>query len=145
MVRRLPVVQNSDGPERPRWHWALIGAGFTVTLWLPLAVLGLWAGGVLEGFVGQSALARALPLVLSFLLASATSSTLLGRFGTAARRSDAVVANLVGSMVIVTIGGLSGDMGLFVLLPTLLILSLCSLLGGLVGIALGARLRTKIH
>ena len=46
MVRRLPVLQNQDTDDaaaarRPRWQWVLIGAGFVITLFLPLSWIGV--------------------------------------------------------------------------------------------------------
>ncbi len=147
MVRRLPVVQDSGDPERPRWHWLLIGAGFTVTLWLPLALVGIWLGGILSGFVtgaGASS-ARAAPLVLSFLLACFASSVLVGRFGARAGTLEAMGANLLGSALIVSFAGTSSDASLAVLLLSLLVLCCCALLSGWGGARLGIKLRPKIR
>ena len=32
--------------ERPRWQWCLIGAGLTVTIWAPIAVIAVPFGAV---------------------------------------------------------------------------------------------------
>jgi hypothetical protein len=141
------MVQDSGDPERPRWHWLLIGAGFTVTLWLPLALLGIWLGGVLSSYVtGAGAWsARAAPLVLSFLLACFASSVLVGRFGSRAGRLEAMGANLLGSALIVSFAGTSNDLPLQVLLLSLMVLCCCALLSGWGGAVLGIKLRPKIR
>jgi hypothetical protein len=141
------MVQDSGDPERPRWHWLLIGAGFTVTLWLPLALLGIWLGGVLSSYVtGAGAWsARAAPLVLSFLLACFASSVLVGRFGSRAGRLEAMGANLLGSALIVSFAGTSNDLPLQVLLLSLMVLCCCALLSGWGGSVLGIKLRPKIR
>lgn len=142
-------MQDSGDPERPRWHWLLIGAGFTVTLWLPLAMLALWSGGVLSTMVGLSGarawMAEALPIVLSFVLACFASSVLVGRFGGRAGRPEAVLANLLGSVGIVAVVGLSDQLPLAHAVSVLLVLSSCSLLSGWGGAALGIKLRPKIR
>ena len=47
VVRRLPVIQtppseDAEAQARSPWQWVLIGAGFTITFWLPLATLAAW-------------------------------------------------------------------------------------------------------
>jgi hypothetical protein len=163
MVRRLPVLQSSDVDDRrPSWHWLLIGAGFTITLWLPLAMLALWVGPrlALELFDvpdGQSleqvlaaassarqrlaAVVQALPLLLSFFLACFASATLVGRFGGAAGRREATLANLVGSGMVLCLAAASGGLTLPVGLGAGGFLALSSLIGGWGGARVGKRLR----
>ena len=150
MVRRLPVIQASDSDERPRWHWFLIGTGFTVTLWLPLALLGLWSGSLLQRLAYgveaepvQTALVRAAPLLFSFFLACFASSALLGRFGGEAGVREALLGNLAATALILAIGGVSGDLGAGILLGALLVLTPCAVLAGWGGVKLGRRLRQK--
>ncbi len=163
MVRRLPVLQSSDTEaRRPPWHWLLIGAGFTVTLWLPLAMLALWVGPRLalelfeipEGQTLEQALAvasparrqwvtvvQALPLLLSFFLACFASATLVGRFGGAAGWREAVLANLIGSGAVLVLAASAGGLTLAVALGAGGFLVLSSLLGGWGGARTGRRLR----
>lgn len=89
MVRRLPVLQ-SKAPEdaaaeaRPRWHWVLIGAGFVITIWIPLALIALWVGG-------------AVAVMLSLVIACASGGALVGRFGGSATLREATLAGLVAA------------------------------------------------
>ena len=163
MVRRLPVLQSSDTEDRrPSWHWLLIGAGFTITLWLPLAMLALWIGPrlalqLIEVPDGQSleqalavasrarqqmvAVVQALPLLLSFFLACFASATLVGRFGGAAGQREAMLANLLGSGVILCLAAASGGVTLPVGFGAGGFLALSSLIGGWGGARVGKRLR----
>src|SRR3954467_13130551 len=90
MVRRLPVLQNQDTDDaaaarRPRWHWVLIGAGFVITLFLPLSALGVWLGAVLSRALPLGGTSRivlgAAPVAFSFLIACGAAGALVGRFG----------------------------------------------------------------
>lgn len=164
MVRRLPVLQSSsdDAPQRPPWHYVVIGAGFTITLWLPLAVVATWAGSrlalwalgassesglpfaVARASESQRAWAAALqaaPLMLSFLLACFGAAVLVGRFGGKAGVREAVLGNLIGSAVVLGLASLAGDVGLGVLAAAGAFLAVSSILAGLVGARLGRRLR----
>ena len=73
VVRRLPVIQtppseDAEAHARSPWKWVLIGAGFTITLWLPLATLAAW----LESRV---------LMMLSFIIAATVAGVLVGKFG----------------------------------------------------------------
>lgn len=108
MVRRLTVLQNDDTDDalaarRPRWHWVLIGAGFVITLFLPLAQLGVFVGHRLIAAVhpgGNAALqvgVGALPVALSFLIACAVAGGLVGRFGGRAKAREAALSGALGA------------------------------------------------
>ncbi len=168
MVRRLPVLQNADdeAARRPRWHYVLIGAGFTVTFWLPLAMLANWLGQALalraldvdRAELAAQALARAseaqrrwafaaqaLPLVLSFFLACLASSTLVGRFGADAGTRQSILGNLLASAVVVGLAALGGGVSLVIGATTGTVLGLISLIAGLWGARLGKRLRPGLR
>jgi hypothetical protein len=108
MVRRLTVLQNDDTDDalaarRPRWHWVLIGAGFVITLFLPLAQLGVFVGHRLSAAVrpgGNAALqvgVGALPVALSFLIACGVAGGLVGRFGGRAKAREAALSGALGA------------------------------------------------
>jgi hypothetical protein len=104
VVRRLPVVQtpsseDAEAHARSPLQWVVIGAGFTITLWLPLATLAAW----LES--------RAL-VMLSFIIAATLAGVLLGKFGLRARLGHVALAGLLGGtlgfLLAALGGGLSG-------------------------------------
>lgn len=106
MVRRLTVLQNQDTDDaaaarRPRWHWVLIGAGFVITLFLPLSVLGVWLGAVLSRSVAAGSSAQivlgAAPVACSFLVACAAAGALVGRFGGRAKAREAALSGSLGA------------------------------------------------
>ncbi|HEY4105529.1 MAG TPA: hypothetical protein VGM44_16640 [Polyangiaceae bacterium] len=106
MVRKLPVLQNQDTDDalaasRPRWHWVLIGAGFVLTLFLPLAQLGLWLGHRLSEVASAHSGLRvglgALPVACSFLFACGAAGALVGRFGGRAKTREAALAGALGA------------------------------------------------
>lgn len=167
VVRRLPVLQDSeqDSASRPAWHYVLIGAGFTVTLWLPLVALALPLGPALAAQVLSPAgtepleialrsatpsqrwlvlAAQALPLLLAFFLAAFASAALVGRFGGRASGRQAVLGNLLGSAVVVLLAGLSGGLTWPLALGAVLCLGVVSALSGWLGAGLGKRLRPEI-
>jgi hypothetical protein len=108
MVRRLNVLQNDDTDDalaarRPRWHWVLIGAGFVITLFLPLSQLGVWLGHGLSRAVQlkeNGALQiglGALPVAFSFLIACGAAGALVGRFGGRAKGREAALSGALGA------------------------------------------------
>jgi hypothetical protein len=108
MVRRLTVLQNQDTDDaaaarRPRWQWVLIGAGFVITLFLPLSLLGVWLGTLLSHAVrsDESGATRivlgALPVALSFLIACAGAGAMVGRFGGRAKAREAALSGALGA------------------------------------------------
>lgn len=164
MVRRLPVLQSSsdDGAERPPWHYLVIGAGFTITLWLPLAVVATWVGSRLALWVfgaatdsdlpaavarapaTQKAWAAALqaaPLMLAFFLACLGSAALVGRFGGKAGVREAILGNLSGSAVVLGLTLLAGGVDVVVAAAAGAFLAASSATGGWAGARLGRRLR----
>ena len=102
MARRLPVIQtppseDADALARPAWKWVLIGAGFTVTLWLPLATLAVWAKS------------RAL-IPLSFVNAAVLAGALVGKFGPRARLAHVGLAGAAGGLVGFLLAALGGGL-----------------------------------
>src|SRR6185295_18863220 len=43
-IRRLPVLQNASTTDDDRlaWQWIAIGAVFTLSIWVPLAMVASW-------------------------------------------------------------------------------------------------------
>jgi len=110
MVRRLTVLQNDETDDalaarRPRWQWILIGAGFVITLFLPLAQVGVWLGQRLsQAAVPSDRVALriglgALPVALSFLIACGGAGALVGRFGGRAKAREAALSGALGAFV----------------------------------------------
>lgn len=128
-VRRLPVLQSSgeSEPERPVWHWVVIGAGFVFTLWLPLSAIAVGvAPQLVAAVVGSSepsaaqrfersasgaarlALVAASlgPVLLSFFVAGVLGGALTGYFGRGTRRahwlgSGALSATVAWSLALI--------------------------------------------
>ncbi|MET0594886.1 MAG: hypothetical protein ABW133_19455 [Polyangiaceae bacterium] len=111
-IRRLTVLQESSAPDdgRPAWHWTLIGALFTLSIWLPLAMLGMW---VVARFIlparEHMTMDPELLFVLFFVplitfgLASLAAGALVGRFGNRAGVKEAAggsaLAGAIGALV----------------------------------------------
>ncbi len=102
MPRRLPVIQtpppeDAEAMARPPWHWVLIGAGFTITLWLPLAYLAVWFQN------------RAL-VVFSFVIAALLSGLLVGRFGPRAGPRHVALGGMCGGLFGFALAVLAGGL-----------------------------------
>ena len=136
MVRRLPVIQSkapedAAAEERPAWHWIPIGAGFVLTIWIPLALIALWLSQKLgaliaptgdpEAFASAMAAASATqrlllglatlgPLVLSYAVATLSAGALVGRFGGKAGRREASLAGLLAAGAAWSFAAASGSL-----------------------------------
>jgi tRNA-(ms[2]io[6]A)-hydroxylase len=136
MVRRLPVIQSkapedAAAEERPAWHWTLIGAGFVLTIWIPLALIALWLsrhlGAVFAPMHDPEAFADAMatastarrlllgaatlgPLALSYAVATVSAGALVGRFGGRASRREAALAGLLAASVAWGFSAASGSL-----------------------------------
>jgi tRNA-(ms[2]io[6]A)-hydroxylase len=134
--RHLPVIQtpppeDAEASARSPWSWALIGAGFTVTLWLPLATLASWM---------QS---RAL-IMLSFALAALLAGVLVGRFGLRAGLRHVALGGMAGGCIGFVLALLGGAVSSWTLAVTgLAVLAAAgasfSAAGGVLGRALRKR------
>lgn len=91
-----PDTDDALAASRPRWHWILIGAGFVITLFLPLSQLGVRIG------------LGALPVAISFLLACGLAGALVGRFGGRAKAREAALSGALGAFVAWGIAALGG-------------------------------------
>lgn len=119
-MRRLTVLQNQDTDDaaaarRPRWHWVLIGAGFVLTLFLPLSALGVWLGTWLShaarGNDGATQIVLgAAPVALSFLLACGGAGALVGRFGGKAKAREAALSGALGAVAGWGLAALGGSL-----------------------------------
>ena len=100
-ARRLPVLQNNDDPQRPPWQWVIIGAGLSLTSWLPLAVLAAWiARRITTLGAAQSWPVIALSIVpsaLSFVLAGMLGGALITHFGSAVSSKRAALSGLLAA------------------------------------------------
>jgi tRNA-(ms[2]io[6]A)-hydroxylase len=144
-IRRLPVLQDAStsDDERPAWHWAVIGAVFTLSTWAPLAMVASWAGARTARRMLGDALPdelaermktltshdrvvlwlalTAAPLV-AYALSCFAAGALVGRFGAKAGPREAAVggalAAVVGAGLTVVVSSFAAAMaGLLVLLP----------------------------
>jgi tRNA-(ms[2]io[6]A)-hydroxylase len=122
-MRRLPVIQDTasddaQAADRPRWQWAVIGAGFTATLWAPLALvaapLGVRLGAAVARVAPEDlvsgvavlserqrvtvAVLGAAPLLLVFAVAAALAGGLVGRFGGRSGRREAALGGLIAAL-----------------------------------------------
>jgi tRNA-(ms[2]io[6]A)-hydroxylase len=167
--RRLPVLPSRDGggadPERPPWHWALIGALATLLAWIPLAMgaalLARRALARLAPADDDAALRAALAalsaserLKLSLLmvvvpaaglaLAAALGGLLVGRFGGRAGRNEATAAGAAAACVAALATGASGFAAgpIAWLMDTAVIVAIAAL-SGRGGAILGLRLRGR--
>ena len=149
MVRRLTVLQNDETDDalaarRPRWQWVLIGAGFVITLFLPLSELGLFLGRRLSEAVHSSehgALRIGLgvaPVVCSFLVACGGAGALVGRFGGRAQAREAALSGALGAFTGWGLAALGGALSPWVVaLTTLLVLVIFGAGAAFVGARLG--------
>ena len=121
MVRRLTVLQNQDTDDaaaarRPRWQWVLIGAGFVITLFLPLSLLGVWLGTRLSHAIPPGSdrtsqiVLGAGPVACSFLLASGGAGALVGRFGGKAKAREAALSGALGASIGWGLAALGGSL-----------------------------------
>jgi hypothetical protein len=169
-MRRLPVIQQAStddqaAAERPRWQWCLIGAGLTVTIWVPLAALAAPLGATLaarclhvsaadvaSGAVAVSpdraALLAALgaaPLLVCYGVSAGVAGALVGRFGGRARQREAAVAGVLAAFLVTSVAALGGSG-----LSTLGILLAMAALGavgasfGFIGAGFGVRRRAVL-
>ncbi|HEX3773123.1 MAG TPA: hypothetical protein VHV51_01600 [Polyangiaceae bacterium] len=147
MVRKLPVLQNQDTDDalaasRPRWHWVLIGAGFVLTLFLPLSQVGLWLGHRLSEIAsagrGLQVGLGALPVALSFLFACGAAGALVGRFGGRAKTREAALAGALGAFSGWALAALGGALSPWlVALISLLVLLVFGTCAAFVGARIG--------
>jgi len=132
MVRRLTVLQNQDTDDaaaarRPRWQWVLIGAGFVLTLFLPLSLLGVWLGRVLSRALplGERDATRivlgALPVAGSFLVACAGAGAMVGRFGGRAKAREAALSGALGAIASWGLAALGGSLSPWIVALTALV------------------------
>ena len=122
-IRRLPVLQNTEttDPERPPWHWIIIGFSFIVSLFAPLAMLATWIGQrVAVAFFGDATsgelalrlaaasrgarfamwLAAVGAPVLAYIFSCFGAGTLVGRFGARAGPREAAGAGGVAGLTL---------------------------------------------
>ena len=122
-IRRLPVLQNTEttDPERPPWHWIIIGFSFIVSLFAPLAMLATWVGQrVALAFFGDATSGElALRLaaasrgaraamwfaavgapVLAYIFSCFGAGMLVGRFGARAGPQEAAGAGGVAGLTL---------------------------------------------
>jgi hypothetical protein len=120
--RRLPVLQTNDddeGPPRPRWQWALIGAVAVLLSWLLLAMIATPLAGRVgdsdpaAGPRGAQVAALVVGNALALLLAAVAGGYLVGRFGGLARAREAAsagaLAALAGAALALASGAAAGS------------------------------------
>jgi hypothetical protein len=142
VVRRLPVIQSKTSDDlvaeaRPPWHWVLIGAGFSVTIWLPLSAVALWVSARLP--LGP------LPILISFALACFAAGGLVGRFGGRSRAREAAAGGLLGATATWSLAALGGALTPWpVAVASLLVLAAGAVILSWLGGKLGVRLRSGL-
>lgn len=142
MVRRLPVVQSSTSEDdlaatRPSWHWVLIGAGFCLTLFMPLAAVAIWLSA-------RFALGAA-PILVSFALACFAAGVLVGRFGGRSRAGIAALGGLVGALLTWALAALGRALSPWpVAVGALIVLAGCAYVLAWLGGRLGVRIRPRL-
>jgi hypothetical protein len=133
MVRRLPVLQNKpadDAALRPAWQWVLIGAGFSIALWMPLVAVCVGVRNRLAGKTlaesgaelaaqlhAASAFERLLwalsvlaPVLAPWALACGFAGGVLGRFATTTERRHAAYSGLVAAGTVVGLSMIGGSL-----------------------------------
>jgi hypothetical protein len=162
MVRRLPVIRDpGDDPDavhRSRSRWVIIGALFTLVVWVPLVAVTMPLGASLAARMGslpRTALAQGagtpspltlvlvvVPPLLSFVPAAAASGALLARFGAGTDRGDAVKAGTLGGLLASILASVLGSgMPLVAAISAFFLLSMAGAVGGYAGSAWAARKR----
>jgi len=147
--RRLPVVQpdaGGDDEPRPPWQWAVIGAGVTLLLWLPIAAL------LLRVFLRPAEDGRFFLIGMAqlggFGLSAALGGFVVGRFGKTNDASTVVgprEAAIGGGLAATFAFSLSGvHTGVFwVTVIVAMLLIAVGFLAGWLGGRLGASLRRR--
>jgi tRNA-(ms[2]io[6]A)-hydroxylase len=144
--RRLPVLQ-SAAPEdlealrRPPWHWAVIGAGFVLTCWVPLAMLALWLGRALFRADTPAAL---LGVLGSWAMAGWIGGALVGRFGGRAGRREATLSGAGAALAawgLALLGGGFGGWPITLQAATLVVLAATAAALARLGAGFGSRRR----
>ena len=153
MVRRLTVLQNQDTDDaaaarRPRWQWVLIGAGFVITLFLPLSLLGVWLGTRLSHAAPPDArgiiriVLGTLPVALSFVVACAGAGAMVGRFGGRAKVREAALSGALGAFAGWGLAALGGALSPWIVaLSALFVLVALGAGSAFVGARLGLGMR----
>jgi tRNA-(ms[2]io[6]A)-hydroxylase len=146
------VLQATDSDDalaasRPRWHWTLIGAGFTATLWAPLAVVAVPLGVRLASASSVAhpvlrGLLVALPAVVAFGLSAAVAGGLVGRFGGRAGPREGALGGALAAFVLALLGRVAGgDLPFIALFSAFLVLAVIGFASGGYGAGLGRRKR----
>jgi hypothetical protein len=165
MVRRLPVIQTKSGEDeaaaqRPRWQWALIGAGLAITIWLPLTAVALPFGARLASHlfamkpgttvadvamrpaaerVGIAAVGAG-PVLVAFAMSCACAGAIVGRFGSGPALRLGALAGFSAAAIVWCFAAVMGALGAWpVALFSLVLLALTGPTGGALGSKFGAR------
>jgi tRNA-(ms[2]io[6]A)-hydroxylase len=126
LMRRLPVLQSADTDDavaasRPAWHWLLIGAGLTATIWAPLALVAVPIGARLVAHAAGGALPAesvhhaglallgAAPALVAFAVAAGLAGALVGRFGGRAGPREAALGGALTGAGVTLLAAVSGD------------------------------------
>jgi hypothetical protein len=114
-VIQTPAGEDAEAAERPAWQWLLIGAGFVLAVFVPLALLAAPLGVALSRRVSAGpALSAALagaPVLGAFLLAAFAAGAVVGRFGLRAKRHIAALSGALGASVLLGLVLLRGGFG----------------------------------
>ncbi len=145
---QTPAAEDAEALERPAWHWLLVGAAFTLAVFLPLLPLSLWASARLFHLgadSGSGALLGALTVLLALAIAATSAGAVVGRFGLRATRATAPLSGALGGAMIVVLSLLGGRPVVFVVLvPAALLLLLTGAACAAIGARIGKRLRPRV-
>jgi hypothetical protein len=157
---------DDEGADRPRSHWVVITAAFTLSLWVPLSlvahglgrrlallVVGATDATALPGAMAHASKARAalafaalvLPVIVAFMAACFASGALAGRYGGRTRARDAAVGTALAAFAAFVLALAGGALRPWpVALGTLILLGFVALLFGALGGRFGQSRRPQL-
>jgi hypothetical protein len=114
-VIQTPAGEDAEAAQRPAWQWLLIGAGFVLAVFVPLALLAAPLGVALARRIvagpALSAVLAGAPVLAAFLLAAWAAGAVVGRFGLRAKRPTAALSGALGGSVLLGLVLLRGGFG----------------------------------
>jgi hypothetical protein len=114
-VIQTPAGEDAEAAQRPAWQWLLIGAGFVLAVFVPLALLAAPLGVALARRIVAgpplSAVLAGAPVLAAFLLAAWAAGAVVGRFGLRAKRPTAALSGALGGSVLLGLVLLRGGFG----------------------------------
>jgi hypothetical protein len=113
-VLQTPPSEDAEAEARPAWQWVLLGAAFVLVLFLPLSVVGLWAGGQLTRRMESAAALRTLlagaTVLVTYVLAAVSAGAFVGRFGRRVGSGGVALSGALGGAIVFALGALGGTL-----------------------------------